>query len=204
MTASAEYPVVESESLYRGRIISVRRDHVRMSDGEVADREVVEHLGAVAVAALDDDGSLVMVRQYRHPVGEWLEEMPAGLLDVDDEPAVVAAQRELAEEARLQARTWNVLLDLYPSPGFSDEAIRIFLARDLSPVDEDAAFEPEHEEITMTVHRVPLAEATARAFRGEIRNAASVAGILAVAHVRAAGWAGLRPADAPWPARPRH
>jgi 8-oxo-dGDP phosphatase len=195
------YPVLASESLYRGRIVSLRRDHVRMSDGTVADREVVEHLGAVVVAALDDEDRLVMVRQYRHPVGEWLEELPAGLLDVAGEPALKAAQRELAEEANLAATRWDVLLDMYPSPGFSTEAIRVFLARDLSPAHDDD-FRREHEEITMTVHRVPVAEAVQRAMSGAITNAAAVAGVLAVAHERETGWHGLRPPEAPWPARP--
>lgn len=202
MSDEPAYPVVGSESLFRGRIISLRRDHVRMSDGTVADREVVEHLGAVAVAALDGDDCLVMVRQYRHPVGEWLEELPAGLLDVAEEPALVAAQRELAEEANLTAARWDVLLDMYPSPGFSTEAIRVFLARDLGPAHHDGDFRPEHEEITMTVHRVPVAEAVHRAMSGAITNAAAVAGVLAVARERETGWQGLRPADAPWRARP--
>jgi ADP-ribose pyrophosphatase len=197
------YPVLGSESLYQGRIISLRRDHVRMSDGTVADREVVEHLGAVAVAALDDQDRLVMVRQYRHPVGEWLEELPAGLLDVEGEPALRAAQRELAEEANLQAGQWHVLLDMYPSPGFSTEAIRVFLARELTAAQHDEEFRLEHEEITMTVHRVPVAEAVQRAVSGAITNAAAVAGVLAVARVRDDGWRGLRPGDAPWPARPQ-
>lgn len=202
MSDEPAYPVVDSESLYRGRIISLRRDHVRMSDGSVADREVVEHLGAVVIAALDDDDRLVMVRQYRHPVGDWLEELPAGLLDKPGEPALRAAERELAEEANLAAARWDVLLDMYPSPGFSTEAIRVYLARDLRPAQQDDEFRREHEEITMTVHRVPVAEAVRRAMSGAITNAAAVAGVLAVARERDTGWTGLRPADAPWPARP--
>jgi 8-oxo-dGTP pyrophosphatase MutT (NUDIX family) len=202
VTSQPAYPVVDSESLYEGRIVSMRRDHVRMSDGTVADREVVAHPGAVAIAALDDEDRLVMVRQYRHPVREWLEELPAGLLDVAGEPALRAAQRELAEEANLQAGQWHVLLDMYPSPGFSTEAIRVYLARELSAAPRNEDFRSEHEEITMTVHRVAVADAVQRALSGAITNAAAVAGVLAVAHERAAGWGGLRPADAPWPARP--
>lgn len=202
MSEEPAYPVVGSESLFRGRIISLRRDHVRMSDGTVADREVVEHLGAVAVAAVDHEDRLVLVRQYRHPVGEWLEELPAGLLDVAGEPALHAAQRELAEEADLAAGRWDVLLDMYPSPGFSTEAIRVFLARELSPASHDDGFRRQHEEITMTVRRVAVADAVARALSGAITNAAAVAGVLAVARALETGWQGLRPADAPWAARP--
>lgn len=202
MTGPAEYSVVDSESVFTGRILTVRVDHVRMSDGEVADREVVEHIGAVAILALDGDGSIVMVNQYRHPIGVRLDELPAGLLDVDGEPALDAARRELAEEANLTAKDWAVLLDVYPSPGFSTEAIRIYLARDLSAIDERDRFVPEHEEITMTVHRIPLDDAVRRALTGDITNASAVAGILAADAGRRTQWATLRPADAPWPARP--
>jgi 8-oxo-dGTP pyrophosphatase MutT (NUDIX family) len=202
VTAKPDYSVVESEPVFAGRILSLRVDHVRMSDGTVVDREVVDHIGAVAVLALDADDSIVMVNQYRHPIGERLDELPAGLLDVDGEPALDAARRELAEEADLTAARWDVLLDLYPSPGFSSEAIRVFLARDLAPVPERDRFVREHEEITMTVHRVPLDQAVRRALAGAITNASAVAGILAAAQARAAAWTSLRPADSPWPARP--
>jgi ADP-ribose pyrophosphatase len=204
VTTQSDYPVIDSETLFRGRILSLRRDHVRMSDGTVADREVVEHMGAVAVAAIDDEGRILLVNQYRHPVAARLDELPAGLLDIDGEPALAAAARELAEEADVSASIWHVLLDLYPSPGFSTEAIRIFLARGLSPVPEAERFEREHEEITMTVRRVPLDEAVAAVLQGTITNAAAVAGILAAAHGQATGWSALRPAGAPWPARPEH
>ena len=193
------YDVVGSETKFRGSLITVRVDDVRMSDGSVAKREVVAHPGAVAIAALDDSGQIVLVNQYRSAVGAHLDELPAGILDVEGESALDAAKRELAEEARLVADQWNVLLDLYASPGISTEALRVYLARGLSPATDE--FEPEHEEQTMTVNREPLAEAVRRALSGGITNAASVAGILAVVHGRATGWRDLRPADAPWPAR---
>jgi 8-oxo-dGTP pyrophosphatase MutT (NUDIX family) len=201
---SGEYPVLGTESIFKGNVISVRLDRVQMSDGSVAVREVVEHPGAVGVVALDDDGAILLVNQYRHPVRARLDELPAGLLDVEGEPALLAAQRELAEEAAVIATDWHVLVDLYTSPGMSNEAIRLFLARGLEPVSDDDRFAPEHEEITLTVHRVPLGEAVGRVFAGELTNAAAVAGIMAAAHGAATGWAGLRPADAPWPARPGH
>ena len=140
-----EYETVASETVFEGRIITVRRDEVRMSDGSTSVREIVEHPGAVGIVALDDDGNVVLVNQYRHPVRARLDELPAGLLDVEGEPALTAAQRELAEEARLGADEWHVLVDLQTSPGFSDEAIRIYLARGLHDVDD--GFEPEHEEL---------------------------------------------------------
>ena len=200
MSDQDSYEVVGSHTEFRGRIITVRVDDVRMSDGKIAQREIVAHPGAVGVAALDEDGRLVLVNQYRPAVGARLDELPAGLLDVAGESALDAAKRELAEEARLRADDWHVLVDLQTSPGMTDEAIRIYLARGLH--DADDGFEAEHEEITMTVSRVPLADAVHRVLSGALTNAAAAAGILAVVHARATGWADLRPADAPWPARP--
>jgi ADP-ribose pyrophosphatase len=197
-----EFSVVDSEPVYTGKVVSLRRDVVRMSDGELAVREVVGHPGAVGVVAIDENDQVVLVNQYRHPLRARLDELPAGLLDVADEPAVDAAQRELAEEARLSADRWETLIDLNPSPGFSDEAIRIFLARDLAEAPYPDDFVVEHEEATMTVRRVPLAEAVQAALDGRITNAAAVAGVLAAEVARGRGWLGLRPADAPWSSRP--
>ena len=173
-----------------------------MSDGSIAVREIVQHPGAVGVVAIDDDQRVVLVNQYRHPVGQYLDELPAGLLDVAGEAALTAAQRELFEEAGLTARDWHVLIDLYTSPGMTNEAIRIFLARRLVAVPDDQRFVPQHEEITMTVARVPLDEAVRRALAGELTNASAVAGVLAARAARSQAWAPLRPADAPWSARP--
>jgi 8-oxo-dGDP phosphatase len=194
------YEVVESDVKYRGKLLELRIDQVRMADGSVVEREAVKHPGAVAIVALDSAGKIVLVNQYRSPVGAALDELPAGLLDVDGESALDAAKRELAEEAKLVADEWNVLVDLYTSPGFSTEAVRVFLARELRDGEDD--FEAEHEESTMTVSREPLPDAVRRALSGGITNATSVAGILAAVHGRATGWRDLRPADAPWPARP--
>jgi ADP-ribose pyrophosphatase len=171
--------VVASTPVFSGRVISLRTDDVRMSDGSVSRREVVSHPGAVAIVALDDADRVVLVNQYRHPVGRRLDELPAGLLDVAGESALDGAKRELFEEAALRAEHWQVLVDLHTSPGMSDESIRIFLARGLSEVGADDRFSPEHEELTMTVSRVPLAEAAERALSGELTNAAAVAGVLA-------------------------
>lgn len=202
MSDEDDYDVVGSETVYSGKIITLRRDDVRMSDGTTVVRETIDHPGAVGIVALDDDGNVVLVNQFRHPVRARLDELPAGLLDVPGEPALDAAKRELAEEAGLVADDWNVLLDLHPSPGASNEAIRLFLARGLHPVPDDHDFEPEHEEITLTVEREPLAEAVRRCLAGNVTNATAVAGLLAAVHGRATGWRDLRPADAPWPARP--
>ncbi|HZC73032.1 MAG TPA: NUDIX hydrolase [Jatrophihabitans sp.] len=200
MSESDAYEVVGSETKFKGSLLSVRVDDVRMSDGAVVQREVVAHPGAVAIVALDDDGNIILINQYRVPLGAQLDELPAGLLDVDGESALAAAQRELAEEARLVADEWAVLVDLHSSPGMTTEAIRVFLARDLSAAEGD--FAPEHEEQTLTVSREPLPDAVRRVLSGGITNATAVAGILAAVHGRATAWRDLRPADAPWPARP--
>lgn len=198
------YVVEDSEEIYTGNIFSLRKDTVRMPDGQVAVRETVAHPGASVVVALDEQERVVLIRQYRHPVRDYLWELPAGLLDVEDEPAHQAAVRELAEEAGLVAARWHTLLDLRSSPGFSDEAVRVYLARELTDVAEADLFVGEHEESDLTVRRVALDEAVQWVLAGRIENAAAVAGVLAALAARTAGYAGLRPPDAPWPARPRH
>jgi 8-oxo-dGTP pyrophosphatase MutT (NUDIX family) len=197
-----KFPVVESTEVYRGRVIGLRVDKVQMPDGRVAAREVVEHLGAVAVVALDEAGRVVLIRQYRHPTGEYLLELPAGLLDVSGEKAVDTARRELFEEAALRAGTWHTLVDLRTSPGMSDEAVRVFLARDLTEVPERERYAGREEEIDLGPHRVALDEAVRAALDGRVENSIAVAGLLAAAYVRDAGWVPLRPPDSPWPARP--
>ncbi len=169
-----------------------------MPGDTTAVREVVEHYGAVAVVAMDDDGNIPMVFQYRHPLGRRLWELPAGLLDAAGEPAHLTAARELVEEVGLQAETWRVLVDLDSAPGFSDESVRVYLATGLSEVDRPEA---HHEEADMTMQWYPLAEAVRKALSGEIVNSIAVAGILA-AHAVANGLGGPRPADAPWIDKP--
>ena len=190
-----EFRVLKSVTVYEGRVITLRRDTVAMPGGGDSVREVVHHPGAVAVLALDDDGNVVLLRQYRHPVGRHLWELPAGLRDEDGEPPLETAKRELAEEVQLAAARWSLLLSVNNSPGFSDELVHVFLAEELSPVDRPDGFVVEHEEADMTIDRVPLADAVQRVFDGDIRNSSAVAGILAAAQVRA-GQPRLRPVDA--------
>jgi len=189
-----EFRVVTSEPVYDGRIISLRRDTVTMPGGGTSVREVVHHPGAVAVLALTDDDDVVLIRQYRHPVGQHLWELPAGLRDADGEPPLETAKRELAEEVQLAADRWSLLISVNNSPGFSDELVHVFLAEGLHAVDRPEGFVVEHEEADMTVERVPLADAVQRVFDGDIRNSSAVAGILAAAQYRASS-AKLRPTD---------
>lgn len=194
---SHEFRTVSTRDVHIGRVVGLRVDEVAMPGGGTALREVVEHLGAVAVVALDDDGQVVLIHQYRHPLGHRLWELPAGLLDSPDEVPVEGARRELAEEVGLDAARWSTLVDVAASPGFTDEVVRVFLAQDLSTVDQDLQGD---EEADLVVHRVPLAEAVRMALAGEIVNGATVGGLLAAQAVLAG--AQSRPADAPWPDRP--
>ncbi|MDX6216314.1 MAG: 8-oxo-dGDP phosphatase, partial [Frankiales bacterium] len=125
-----DYEVVSSDTVYQGRVIDLRRDIVAMPGGTTSQRDVVLHPGAVGIVALRAD-EVLLVNQYRHPVGRRLDELPAGLLDVPGEPGLEAAKRELVEEAGLAASSWHVLVDVLTSPGMTDESIRIFLARDV-------------------------------------------------------------------------
>jgi ADP-ribose pyrophosphatase len=191
--------VVASEVVHHGLIWDVVRDTVDLGEAGVVRREYVRHPGAVGVLALDDRDRVLMVRQYRHPVQHELWELPAGLLDVPGEPPAGAAARELAEEVDLVAGRWDVLVDWFNSPGGMDEAIRVFLARDLSPVPEADRHVREHEEHDMVAEWVPLDDARDAVLAGRVHNPTAVAGILAGCAARDAGWTTLRPADAPWP-----
>ncbi len=195
---SHEFTVLDSELLIDAPILAVRRDTVAMPGGTTAKREIVEHFGAAAVVALDEDGRIAMVRQYRHSVRDRLWELPAGILDFVGEDELVTAERELQEEVGLAARDWSVLVDVVAAPGFCEEAVRVYLARDLRQVEQPEA---EHEEADMIMEWVDLEEAKARVFRGEIVNSIAVAGVMTAAEV-AAGRAEPRPVATPFRYRP--
>jgi len=196
--AEHDFETVDSETLYVGKIFALRADEVRMPGGKTARREVIEHYGAVAVLAMDDDDNIVLVYQYRHPVGRRLWELPAGLLDMGDEPPHVTAARELTEEAGLSARDWRVLVDLVSSPGFSDESVRVYLATGLSDVGRPDAHD---EEADLVVRWFPLDDAVRMVMTGEVVNAVAVSGILA-AHAARGDVESLRTVDAEWVDRP--
>lgn len=196
--AEHEFGTVSSETVYVGKILALRLDEVAMPGGGTARREVVEHFGAVAVVALDDDDTVTLVYQYRHPIGRRLWELPAGLIDIAGENIQLAAARELEEETGLVAADWSVLVDVISAAGFCDESVRVYLATGLTEVDRPGAHD---EEADLQVHRFPLSEAVQMVYRGEVVNALAIAGILAAHGVRQ-GVARPRPADAPWPDRP--
>ncbi|MFJ5831376.1 NUDIX domain-containing protein [Streptomyces sp. NPDC093089] len=197
-----EWRVAETTTPFQGKKTSVRTDDVVMPDGTVARRDYQVHPGSVAVLALDEQDRVLLIKQYRHPVRQKLWEIPAGLLDVPGENPLHAAQRELYEEAHVKAGDWHVLADVYTSPGGTDEALRIFLARDLAEA-EGERYEVSDEEADMEHARVPLAELVSGVLGGRLHNTCLAVGVLALAAARAGeGTAALRPADAPWPARP--
>jgi len=195
--------LVSSEKVYEGRIWDVVSDSFQLNDdGDALTRDYIDHPGAVAVLPMNDDGEILLIKQYRHPVGMALWEIPAGLLDVEGEDFVAGAARELAEEADLVAAEWNVLADFFNSPGSSSEAIRIYFARGLSDVPGHELHVRTDEEAEIELHWLPLDAAVTAVLEGRLHNPSAVVGILAAAAAKADGFDRLRPADAPWPAHP--
>ena len=195
--------LLSSEKVYEGRIWDVVSDSFQLNeDGDALTRDYIDHPGAVAVLPMNDDGEILLIKQYRHPVGMALWEIPAGLLDVEGEDFVAGAARELAEEADLVAAEWNVLADFFNSPGSSSEAIRIYLARGLSDVPGHELHVRTDEEAEIELHWLPLDAAVSAVLEGRLHNPSAVVGILAAAAAKVDDFERLRPADAPWPAHP--
>lgn len=195
----APRPVAERTVLHDGMVWDLVRDTIDFAPGVRFDREYVWHTGAVAVLAVDDADRVLMIRQYRHPVGHELWEIPAGLLDLDGEAPHRAAARELAEETGTEPLSLSTLVDLRPSPGGNDEVIRVYLADGVRASEQE--YERTHEEAEIVTRWVPLAEAVTAVLEGRITNGTTVSALLALQAVRTTGTA-LRPADAPFMARP--
>ena len=169
---------LSSEHLYQGKILNLRCDTVRLVNGHQASREVVEHVDSAAAVPLLDDGRVVLVEQWRYPVERALLEIPAGIVDPGEQPAE-AMRRELTEETGYAAGRLELLFSTYLAPGYSQELIHIFLAQDLQPAEAD----PDDDEI-LRVRKVPFVDAVAACLRGELTDAKTVAGLLAVAALR--------------------
>lgn len=176
--AEERYVVEESRITHDGDLSRVRVDRVRMPDGEAADREIVEHPDAVAIVPVDDEGRVVLVRQYRHVLRTAQLEVPAGKLDVDGEAPPEAARRELIEEVGLDAAELTELVCFHNSAGWTDEVTTVYLARGLMPAGAPDGFVAAAEEADMEVLRLPLAEAVAMAERGELTDAKTLVGLL--------------------------
>jgi ADP-ribose pyrophosphatase len=195
-----EVEVRSSELVFDGMVWGVRRD-VFDYHGEDITREYMDHTGAVAVFAMDENEQVLLIQQYRHPVGmrEW--EIPAGLLDVEGEDPLVAAQRELAEEVDLEARDWNVLAEFATSPGGSDEVIRIYLARGLSST--GSVFERTDEEADIVVRWAPLDELVTAVLERRIQNPSLCIAVLAASTAERRNWDTLGDATEPWTRHPK-
>ena len=163
---------LSSETIFDGRILRVRRDVVRLPDGGEAFREVVDHPGGVCVLALDDQDRALVVSQFRYPYGQVLRELPAGKLEYGEDPAA-AAVRELEEETGAEAGEFRSLGELYPSPGYCGEIIRMYLARDLT----FGEAHPDEDEF-LNLERVPFGELVEQVLSGEIRDAKTIAAVL--------------------------
>lgn len=203
-TPPHDFATVASDVIHDSPILTVRGDEVLMPGGTTARRDIIEHLGAVAVVALrtgDQGEELMLVRQWRQAVRQRLVELPAGILDRLDEDPLAAAQRELAEEAGLRAERWSVLVDLVSAPGFCEETVRVYLAEGLEEVATQLP-EAGDEEAELQSAFVPLGSAVAAIYRGEIINSIAVGGILATALRDTSST--LRSTDAPWSTRPTH
>ncbi|MGA4668191.1 NUDIX domain-containing protein [Propionibacteriaceae bacterium Y1923] len=199
------WPVSSSDVLARGRVCNFVQETVVPPSGEPFSRQFISHPGAVGIIAVDEQDRVAVVNQYRHPVGLELVEPPAGLLDVDGEDFLVAAQRELAEEVQLRADDWRILVDVCTSPGGSEESARVFLATGLSEAPHPDGFVPEDEEAHMQVGWVPFDDLVDGVLAGRLQSPLLVAGIMALAAARGTGRLDhLRQPDAPWPVREVH
>lgn len=185
--------VLERAVPFHGRVWNVVAETFELPGAGILTREFVDHPGAVAVLALDDADRVLLVRQYRHPIGTHEWELPAGLLDVPGEPELATAQRELFEEADMRAGRWHRLLGMHTSPGGMSEHITVFLARELTPVPARDRHERTAEEATMLIRWAPLDEVVAAVLSGDVENATLALGCLAAARARDAGWAPLGP-----------
>jgi len=165
------FELLKSEVLMKGRAFAIRRDHLKTPDGRETKLEIIEHGGSVVIIPVDENGNVLLVRQYRHATGKDLLELPAGTLDEDEDPEVCAA-REIREETGMAARVLTKLGEFYLAPGYSDEFMSVYLATELShsPLDAD-------DDEFLSVEAVPIAEAIRMAERGEIPDAKSLAAL---------------------------
>lgn len=188
-----------TEVVFSGRIWDVHRDVVDYRGSEFT-REYVAHTGAVGVLPMNDRGEVLLINQYRHPSRRHEWEVVAGLLDVPGETPLAAAQRELAEEADLVAQTWHTLVDIIAAPGGSDEAIRIFLARDIAAAPDVHA--RTDEESHLLSRWLPLEEAVEAVLARRIQNGPMCSAVLAADAASRRGWASLGDPHEPWNGHP--
>ena len=193
--------IIRSDVVFDGRVWDIRRDSFLL-EGDHITREYMDHTGAVAVLALDERDRVLLIKQYRHPVRMRDWELPAGLLDIRGESPLVAAQRELAEEADLVAETWDLLAEFMTSPGGSNEMLRVYLARGVSAAPE--VFARTEEEAGIELRWVPLDDVVEGVLARNLQNSILAIAVLSAAAGRARGWSTLGDPNAPWPRHPQH
>ena len=167
-----KFELLDSETIFTGRVFTIRRDNLRTPDGRTTKFDIVEHHGSVVILPIDKDGNLLFVRQYRHAAELDLLELPAGVLEANEDPAI-SAIRELREETGMSAKNLVELGEFYLAPGYSTELMTVFLATDLyiDPLDPDA-------DEFLEVEKIPLAEALSIAEAGKMPDAKTLAALL--------------------------
>lgn len=183
----ALYDVTETSIEWSGKLSRIRVDHVVMPGGETVPREVAEHIDAVAIVALTPDDEVVLLRQYRHPLGGYQLELPAGILDEEGESHQEAVRRELAEEAGMHVENVQQIARFANSAGWSDEHTTLFVGTGARRAEPPAEFEREHEEADMELVMMPFSEALDMAVTDQLTDAKTLMGILLVAAHRARG-----------------
>ena len=191
--------IIRSDVVYDGRVWDIRSDTFLL-EGEKITREYMDHTGAVAILALDERDRVLLIKQYRHPVRMRDWELPAGLLDIRGESPLLAAQRELAEEADLVAESWHLLTEFMTSPGGSNEVLRVYLARGVSATPE--AFARTEEEAGIELRWVPLEDVVDGVLSRDLQNSILAIAALSASAGRDRGWSTLGDANAPWPRHP--
>lgn len=171
METSEKPSVNHRKTLHRGRVFDLVRENVTFRNGLTVDLDVIRHPGATAIVPLADPETLILLRQYRHAVGSFIWEIPAGTLDAGENP-LQCARRELAEETGYRARQWTPVGCIFPVPGYSDEQIHVYLARELTPAPR--ALDPDE---ILDVHPVSVAEARRMMQDGRIQDAKTIAGL---------------------------
>lgn len=166
-----EAKVLKKTQLHRGRVFALIRERISLPNGATIDLDIIRHPGAAAMIPLNEHGSLVMIRQYRHAIGEYIWEIPAGTLNPDESP-LECAKRELIEETGYSATEWEELGTIIPVPGYSDEKIHIFLAQGLQSARQNL----DPDEI-LHVREIPLEEALHMAETGEIKDSKTISSL---------------------------
>jgi len=169
------FELLRREKIFNGRIVNLVVDYVKYRSGNEAAREIIQHPGGSVALALFDNNDILLVKQYRYPIGGEVIELPAGKLDPNEDPQH-CAERELREETGYVAKRWTKLTTLMTTPGFCDERLHIYLAQDISVSPQGQSL--EEGEQTIKLIRVPLVEAVAMVERQEIADAKSIVGIL--------------------------